>query len=210
MAITLSRLIKTEIPLILVGVLGFITLGEYYIVDPTIKAISTEAGTWVVLISAFMLIMATVRGYLYNMRQIRERRPGLWPYSIHFLIFASIFMVIGVIEGTGGEHYSWMYNWILAGLGTGIFTGYFVIATGYRSFRIRNIHSAALVISMAIFLLYLIPPGDYVPGLFPVGKWLFDVPLTAGFRGILIGSGIGAIYIGLRTIMGRERRVLGA
>lgn len=209
---SISKLIRTDIPFILIAVLGIITLSEYYIVDPTIRAASLEAGNWVVVISGFVLMMATVRGVLYNIRQIRDRRPGIWPYSIYFLALTAVYIAIGLIDGVTGPIYSWLQTWFFAAgvsAAGGTLSAYLMLSTAFRAFRMRSIAGGALVISMAVFLIYLTAIGDFIPGLVPVGKWLFDVPLSAGFRGILMGSGIGAVYIGLRTILGRERRVLG-
>jgi hypothetical protein len=36
-----------------------------------------------------------------------------------------------------------------------------------------------------------------------------NVPNTAGFRGIMMGTAIGAIGLGLRILLGKERGFLG-
>jgi hypothetical protein len=84
------------------------------------------------------------------------------------------------------------------------------ISAAYRSFRARNIESAIL---FAVTILVLTQSASIFEAIwvgFPIiGGWILDVPTMAGFRGIWIGVGIGAIILALRVILGLERGWLG-
>jgi hypothetical protein len=43
----------------------------------------------------------------------------------------------------------------------------------------------------------------------PITKWLNDIFMGIGFRGILIGMGLGAVVFMFRVIIGREVGYLG-
>jgi hypothetical protein len=54
------------------------------------------------------------------------------------------------------------------------------------------------------------PLGEtMLPASFRLADWVFKVPNLAGQRGIVIGSAIGAVTVGLRVILGMERKYLG-
>ena len=47
-----------------------------------------------------------------------------------------------------------------------------------------------------------------IPFIPAIGVWIQKVPNTGGMRGIIIGLAIGAIGMGIRTLIGRERGYL--
>jgi hypothetical protein len=56
----------------------------------------------------------------------------------------------------------------------------------------------------------LIPVGAAIlPPVVPIGEWLRSFPSSAGFRGMIIGTSLGIIGLGLRILVGRQREHLG-
>ena len=47
------------------------------------------------------------------------------------------------------------------------------------------------------------------PGFLIIREWLMNTYVTAVFRGIMIGTGFGAISMGVRIMLGLERGVFG-
>jgi hypothetical protein len=43
-----------------------------------------------------------------------------------------------------------------------------------------------------------------VPGIEKISSWLLDIMATAVIRGIVVGSAVGGVAAGLRTLIGRE------
>ncbi len=47
------------------------------------------------------------------------------------------------------------------------------------------------------------------PGFFYTREWIFKTIISGAYRGIRIGVGIGAVVLGIRTILGLERGIFG-
>jgi hypothetical protein len=80
----------------------------------------------------------------------------------------------------------------------------------FRSFRLRDPYTVFFMLSAAVVMFGRSPLGETVlPVSFRLADWVFKVPNLAGQRGIVIGSAIGAVTVGLRVILGMERKYLG-
>ncbi|GAH07536.1 unnamed protein product, partial [marine sediment metagenome] len=51
--------------------------------------------------------------------------------------------------------------------------------------------------------------GDILPFIVPIGEWIVEVPNNAAGRGVTIGVGVGIVALGLRTLLGREKFMVG-
>lgn len=204
-------LLRREVAFLIVGITGLITVLEYYTIESTLDLTSKTIGNWVVIIMAFTLMLATVRGYIYQITIVRRRDP-VWPYAIYFMALVAILVSLGLWQTSMGPHYSWWYTWVfgMAGAGTTTLTAMWIVSAIFRTFRVRDSLTLAVVIGFLISIYGLVLPiGELVPGLPAVGQWFYNVPLTAGYRGIEIGVGVGAVYLGLRILLGQERGIFG-
>jgi hypothetical protein len=68
-----------------------------------------------------------------------------------------------------------------------------------------------MIVAIAVIVLLRNAPAVDVgvPVIVNIAQWLNDVPTSAAFRGILIGAGLGAIALGIRTMIGKEAGFLG-
>ena len=56
----------------------------------------------------------------------------------------------------------------------------------------------------------LIPVGAILlPPVVPIGEWLRSYPSSAGFRGMIVGTSLGIIGLGIRVFTGRQKEHLG-
>jgi len=82
-------------------------------------------------------------------------------------------------------------------------------SAAYRAFRARTLEAAILLVSGTIVMLANAPVGGSIWGGFtPLKDWIFDVPNMSTMRGITIGAALGALALGARTLMGKERGYL--
>ena len=66
------------------------------------------------------------------------------------------------------------------------------------------------MICAVITMLGMAPIGDVmINGWGLVARWMQDVPVASVFRGILIGSYIGALATAMRIVLGLERAHMG-
>jgi len=205
--------IKTTGPFLVVSIAALLTLAEYYFVGPQISDAARTLGSWVVIILAFSLIMATGRSFLYHMREVRRRAVGTWYYSLWFMILVVVLFSVGTYETPNGPNYVWWQTWIMGTTVGGIYVvvGMWMISAVFRTFRVRSLYTLGSVVALCLFVFgWILPIGESVAGLPPVASWLYDVVLTGSWRGVIMGAGIGIVYYGIRTILMRERRIFGA
>lgn len=75
---------------------------------------------------------------------------------------------------------------------------------------LRGIDSTILIGAAIVVMLTNAPIGEAIWSGFPViGKWINDVPVTAGMRAIIIGVAVGSLVYSLRVLIGRETRYAG-
>jgi hypothetical protein len=56
----------------------------------------------------------------------------------------------------------------------------------------------------------LIPIGGLLlPPVVPIGEWLRSYPSSAGFRGMIMGTSLGIMGLGVRVFIGRQKEHLG-
>jgi hypothetical protein len=80
----------------------------------------------------------------------------------------------------------------------------------YRALRAKNIESGLLLIVGIIALARNAPAvAAAFPPIIPWEAWISAVPTTSAQRGIMIGASLGAIALGIRTMIGRETGFLG-
>jgi hypothetical protein len=88
---------------------------------------------------------------------------------------------------------------------------FFIASAAYRAFKVKSLESAVLLITALIVMLGNVPIGSAIWSKFPEFKdWLMSVPNSGAFRGITIGTYIGAFATSLRILLGLERAHLGA
>jgi cytosine/uracil/thiamine/allantoin permease len=87
----------------------------------------------------------------------------------------------------------------------------FYMAYGsYKVLRARNFEAALLFITAVLVILGNTPifPAT-LPAFFHTREWIFTAIVGGSYRGIRIGVGIGAVVLGIRTLLGMETGYLG-
>jgi hypothetical protein len=204
----LSRAILV-INLALAYVVGVITIVGFF----TRGAFADMAGTlaqWAAVVVAFALLVGL--GNLIKVHLTRAiRRSEGWPYSL--LTVGSALAVIGVGlvsgRGPGDESVAWIFRWVYQPLGAALFSllAFFLTTALFRAARLR---SAEAVVLLLVALLIIIGQSRFstLPEFYimtDIKNWIFDYPMLAGMRAIIIGVAFGAIGISLRVLLGFDR-----
>jgi hypothetical protein len=125
-----------------------------------------------------------------------------------------VFVVFGLSTGQydQGATYSWLYNAIYLPLGSTMYSSLaFYMAYGaYKVLRARNFEAGLLFITAVLVILGNTPifPATY-PGFFYMREWIFGPIVSGAYRGVRIGIGMGAVVLGIRTLLGMETGYLG-
>jgi hypothetical protein len=104
-----------------------------------------------------------------------------------------------------------LYNQLFYGLMTAFgqtsmaLLAFYLVSAAYRSFRLKSLDSAVMMISAVIVLLGLVPLGGWITQGLPewcqlpkASRWILANPNTAVQRAVAIGACAGAFAAGLR------------
>ena len=208
----MSLVLRRQIPILLLTIVALIVMADYFLKIPGTGAMVTDLQNWGIVLAAFALGFGAVNLFYVHTRHISRRTPGQWPYSIWLLFMIALFTATGVLlKPTSGE-YSWLYNSTFFALSATIYssTGFYIASGCYRALRARNSEAAVLMIVGLIVLLKNAPAlAVAAPVLVTMENWLSAVPTTSAQRGIMMGASLGAMALGIRTMIGRETGFLG-
>lgn len=205
---------RRDIPLVITFLVGVIAIGDYYTTFTAVKDTFTVIKNWGIVLNAFALGLGAVNLFRVHGRRISERKRDDWYFSAWLLFTLILFVVVGL--GTGqfdaGAQYQWIYNAMFLPIGSTMYSSLaFYMAYGsYKVLRARNLDAFLLFITAIFVILGNTPifPAT-VPEFFHIREWIFTAIVGGAYRGIRIGVGIGAVVLGIRTLIGMETGYLG-
>jgi hypothetical protein len=207
----MSLVIKKYIPILVVSLTSLIFLTEFF-VFPELKDIITLLQNWGIILTAFTLGFGAVNMFIFHGKIVSRRTKGQWFFSLWLLGILVLFTVVGVLLKPTSAQYSWLYNSSYFALSATVYSslGFYMTSGIYRALRAKNAQSALLLIVGVISLARNAPAlAASFPILIQMDSWLSSVPTTSAQRGIMIGAALGAIALGIRTMIGKETGFLG-
>ena len=207
--------VKRDLPVIIVFATGLVMIAGYFVRAPEIflEDIVRDLSLLASTLAGYATILGILTLSLVHVDHISKRREGQWIYSVILLALTMVMIGVGLI-GIIGTHpyFTWFYAFPLTALDSTTYSilAFYIASAAFRAFRIRSGEALVLGITGIFVMLMNAPIGAAIwPGFPVIGKWIMDVPNASAFRGFIIGSSVGAIAIGLRVLIGRERGVLG-
>jgi len=206
-----GRTMKVSIPIILTTIFGLFMIIQFFFTLPTeAKTTSDTLLSFTTIVSAAALMLGSVILTIAHGKRLMERKPE-WYYSILYVIAFVIVAALGLIS-VRDVNFAWVYNNITSPIGAALYslTAFYITSAAYRVFRARNWNAAVLLVVSFILLTMLLPVGAMLlPPVVPIGQWLRDVPSSAGYRGMIMGTSLGVIGLGIRIFTGRQKEHLG-
>jgi len=206
---------KSDIPLAITFLVGIIAIGDYYTGIEAVTQTFNVIKNWGIVLQGFALGLGAVNLFRVHGKRIATRKEGTdWYFSAWLLLMLAVHIVLGLVTGQyeQGEAYSWLYNSIYLPLGSTMYSSLaFYMAYGsYKVLRARNFDAALLFITAVLVILGNTPmfPAMY-PGFFYMREWIFGPIVSGAYRGVRIGIGIGAVVLGIKTLIGMETGYLG-
>jgi hypothetical protein len=206
---------KRDIPLAITFIVGIIAIGDYYTGIEAVTQTFNVIKNWGIVLQGFALGLGAVNLFRVHGRRVSARKEGTdWVFSAVLLVMLAVHIVIGLMTGQyeQGETYNWLYNSIYLPISSTMYSSLaFYMAYGaYKVLRARNFDAALLFITAVLVIIGNTPmfPAIY-PGFFHMREWIFGPIVSGAYRGVRIGIGIGAVVLGIKTLIGMETGYLG-
>ncbi|MEM2893216.1 MAG: hypothetical protein QW486_03620 [Candidatus Bathyarchaeia archaeon] len=206
-----ERLYKVQVPIFLQAIFIVLMLVEFFFSVPKpITDLNVNLRSFVPIVTASAIMLGVVLLTLSHLKRISTKGED-WYYSFIYLISLIITASLGIIS-VRDFRFQWIYNNMTAPIGVALYslTAFYITSAAYRVFRARNFDATVLLVTAFIVLMMLIPVGAAIlPPVVPIGEWLRSFPSSAGFRGMIIGTSLGIVGLGVRILVGRQREHLG-
>lgn len=209
MSSRITQRILLILNLALAYVAGIITLVGFF-TRGTVGDLGSMLAQWVAVIVAFALLVGLSNLIKVHVQRVIQRNEG-WFYSLVVVGSAVAVLGLGLMrgKGPGDETVAWVFRWMYQPLGAALFSllAFFLTTALFRSLRMRNVEAIVLLVVAFIVVIGQAPfstiaPMDVVAG---IKNWLFDYPVLAGTRAIIVGVAFGAIGLSLRVLLGFDR-----
>jgi hypothetical protein len=211
-----QRTIRRQIPLALTFIVGIIITANWFIDIGPLNDLSNTITNFNTVMVAFMMGFAGVNILMIHTRRIQKNmsQGNMLDvfYSVLLLGSLIIWIAIGIFMGRTSDTYQWLYtNFNLPLSSTAYAATLFYLASAtYRVIRARSTETTILVVVSIVVIMGNMPMFvTYIPALMTVKNWLAEVVVTAAYRAITIGVGLGGILMGVRTLLAMETGFLG-
>jgi len=205
-------MIKRYIPLGLLSAIIVIVTAQYYLTFQFLKDIASVILDWSVIMATIAVGLGVVNLLSRYAKNIQQRKTN-WQFDIYTIIVIIIVTATGLMYPFGSNStFQWIIsNVYLHGDASIYAMVYFDICFAFwRAFKVRNTDAAILLIAAVLVMLYNAPLTQIMfSGIAPLGKWLFDNPVTASNRGISLVIAIGTMSYVFRILMQRELGAVG-
>jgi hypothetical protein len=215
MNLSISKLLyQRRIPTFLVSIVAGIFIVEYFLpYNVPLADLTKELTLWgTILYSCSLLYGITILVMTMIRRAIRRRSGKFTGFravamSATCLGTAVVFTILALATGgTTSTTFRFWYTYIIAYAAGGFYSAWVHHPyNSYRYFRFTSIASSMMFIA---WLFISFRELSFFVALWPtfydIGTWIETVPNTAAQRAMLATTGLGAIVIGIRAILGRE------
>ena len=212
-----QRTIRRQIPLALTFIVGMIITINWFVDIKPLADLSNIILNFNTVMVAFMMGFAGVNLLVIHTKRIQRNmsQGNLFDAAISVLLLGSliIWTAVGIFVGRSSDTYQWMYtNFNLPLYSTAYAATLFYLASAtYRVIRARSTETTILVVVGIVVIMANMPMFvTYVPALLVIKSWIETVIVTAAYRAITIGVGLGGILMGVRTLLAMETGFLGA
>ena len=204
-------MVLTQLPIFVTMFVGIVVLLDFWIKQDGLILLSRELMNWGVIISAFATGLGGANLLRIHMKKLQAQKRDAF-YSIVLLTALIGYTLIGVLLRSTHPWYVYIFNNALQPLSATVFSfnAFFMLSAAYRAFKVRTAQATVLLVSAILVMLGSVGIGEVIyAGMPAVKSWIQNVGTTAGFRGVTIGTALGAIGLSLRVILGIERTQFG-
>jgi len=201
---------KRIVPTAVAIAAGLIVLADAFVTNSYLHPAAQTLVGWAALVGASAMLLGLLNVLGVHWSRIRKREGG-WSLSLVLIAAMLIVLALGLIPGGGGVNapgVAWMFNYIQVPLEATTFSllAFFMLTAAYRTWRVRGVGSALLLMAAVVVLLGQIPLGERLWNELPAWRtWVLGVPSLAGARGIILGVALATVATGVRILLGLDR-----
>jgi hypothetical protein len=199
-----ANLLLTFLILVALAVLIVDRIG----IAPDLTAALSVGYQWLMLLAGVALLIGVVNVLALHLWRIQTGQRD-WVLSLVLVAVLVAVFVAGVVSPAGatGPLLNWVFDALVAPSQAALFSllVFFMAAAAFRYLRVTRPGGAWMLAGALIVLLAQWPlatqwlPPAYAQATF----WLVDAPVMAALRGVLLGSGIALLVVGLRLLAGK-------
>jgi hypothetical protein len=176
---------------------------------PALRPFTSLLYSWMLVLSACGLLLGVVNVIRVHWERIRDGGPD-WALSL--VLLAVLLAVAGAglmdLAGVFSPFVEWAFASVIVPLQSAFFalTAFFLVAAAYRYLRVGNPGGGWMVAGALLVLSVQAPVGRLVlpSAVANATDWLLVYPVMAALRGVLLGSSLALIVVGLRFLLQRD------
>ena len=190
---------------------GLITLVALFVDTGILAAIAALVIQISVVVLAISLIVGFLNLMLVHLRRIRGIRTG----GLHSLVLTSTAVVIILLHALDVRTSDDLkkplspiiFDAILVPLESALagLLFFFLVFAAYRMLRHQMTWNSFLFLGSLLLIVAGWLPLKELDALKDMRDWALEYPVSAGSRGILIGTGLATVAAGLRVLIGQDR-----
>jgi hypothetical protein len=177
-------------------------------IAPGLGAVLGTGYQWLMLLAGVALLIGAANVVALHLWRIGGGQRD-WVLSLVLVAVLVAVFVAGVISpaGANGPLLAWVFDSLVAPSQAALFSllVFFMAAAAFRYLRINRPGGAWMLAGAVIVLLAQWPLlAQWLPPAYSqIMFWLLDAPVMAALRGVLLGSGIALLIVGLRLLVGK-------
>ncbi len=202
---------RKALPILAAVVCGLLVLVDFFVPDTRIDAVGSILTEGTIILAAFALLLGILNILSVHGRRLVTSGERGRPYSVVLIVGLLVTLAYGVVVPASSTM-AWLFDFVYLPLQATLaaLLAFFAVSAAYRAFRLRNLEAVILLLTSLFVLLALLPFSEAITPIIPnVRDWLFNVPVAAGTRGIILGVALGTIATALRVLLAVDRPYAG-
>jgi len=195
------------LPITIAILCGLVVLIDFFIQHPLIDQIGAILTEGVVILAGFGLLLGVLNLLRRHGRLMLEDHPEAQNRSrgASLALLAGLLGVLALgIAAPTSHAFRWVFDYLYYPLQATMaaLLVFFITSGLFRAFKLKNGHALVLLGSSLLILFLELPISNALSAWVPaVRDWIYQVPVTAGMRGLILGTALGTIATSLRILL---------
>ncbi len=187
-------------------VVAILVLVDRFALTPITRPWVNVLYAWSLLLAGFALLLGAVHLVGIHLGRVR-RGEAEWPLSVALLAALAVTVGVGLADPRGiqAPAVEWIFDAVLAPGQATLFalTGLFLLTAIHRFVRLDRPGGLWILVGLVLVAVVQAPwsPDLLPPLLARLADWLLVWPVMAAWRGVLLGSALASLWIGVYLLV---------